>query len=45
VADRLILLGFFDEIIERLPVPALRLRLRDQVGGRISRLDIAELAP
>jgi Fe-S cluster assembly protein SufD len=37
VADRLIVLGFFDEVIERTPVPGLRELLRralaDKLGG------------
>lgn len=39
IANRLILLGFFDEIIERLPVAGLRPVLRDQVGERLTSLD------
>jgi len=38
VAERLIVLGFFGEVLERLPSPSLAARLRDQlavlVGGR-----------
>ena len=39
VAERLIVLGFFDEVLQRLPSPSLAARLRDQlaalVGGRV----------
>jgi Fe-S cluster assembly protein SufD len=38
VAERLIVLGFFNEVVERLPSPSLAARLREQlavlVGGR-----------
>lgn len=34
VADRLIVLGFFDDILERAPVPGVRSSLRSAVAGR-----------
>jgi Fe-S cluster assembly protein SufD len=36
VADRLIVLGFFGEVLERLPVPALSRRLRDAVANKLA---------
>jgi Fe-S cluster assembly protein SufD len=36
VADRLIVLGFFGEVLERLPVPALSGRLRDAVADKLA---------
>lgn len=36
IADRLIVLGFFDEIIGRLPVESSRERLRDIVAAKLS---------
>ncbi|HLG68695.1 MAG TPA: SufD family Fe-S cluster assembly protein [Acidimicrobiales bacterium] len=35
-ADRLIVLGFYDDVIDRLPVPELAPRLRRQVGERLA---------
>jgi Fe-S cluster assembly protein SufD len=35
VAERLIILGFFDEIIERTPIPGLRPRLRRAVAAKL----------
>jgi Fe-S cluster assembly protein SufD len=35
VAERLIILGFFDEIIERTPIPGLRPRLRHGVAAKL----------
>jgi Fe-S cluster assembly protein SufD len=35
VAERLILTGFFDEVIERLPVPALAADLRRRVAAKL----------
>jgi Fe-S cluster assembly protein SufD len=36
VADRLIVLGFFGEVLERLPVPALTARLREAVADKLA---------
>jgi Fe-S cluster assembly protein SufD len=36
-AERLIVLGFFEDIVQRSPVPALIPRLRDEVGNRLAR--------
>ena len=33
VADRLIVLGFFDEVLDQLPAPALAAPLRARVAG------------
>lgn len=38
VADRLIVLGFFDEIIERTPIEGLRERLRQAVAAKLGAL-------
>jgi len=35
VAERLIVLGFFDEVIEQLPVPALAAQLRARVAAKL----------
>ena len=46
VAERLILLGFFDEIIDRLPIPALHGGLRARLSGRLAVLDdLSSLSP
>jgi Fe-S cluster assembly protein SufD len=37
VADRLIVLGFFEEVIDRTPVEGLRPRLRDAVAAKLLR--------
>jgi len=37
VAERLIVLGFFAEVIERLPVPAVAAELRQQVSDKLDR--------
>lgn len=37
IAERLIVLGFFDEVIERLPVPAIGSSLRAQVAAKLDR--------
>jgi len=37
MADRLIVLGFFDEIVERSPVPGLRQPLRDALARKLAR--------
>ncbi len=34
VAERLVVLGFFDEVLEQLPVGALAARLRAEVAGQ-----------
>jgi len=36
-AERLIVLGFFNDIIDRSPVPAATSRLREQIGQRVVR--------
>lgn len=35
VADRLIVLGFFDDILDRAPVPGVRARLRSELAARV----------
>ena len=35
VADRLIVLGFFDEVLERTPIPGLRALLRHQLAAKL----------
>ena len=44
-AERLIVLGFFEEVLERLPVPAVVASLRRQISAKLDRreLDGAEL--
>jgi Fe-S cluster assembly protein SufD len=37
VADRLIVLGFFDEIVERSPVPGLRPVVREALAAKLTR--------
>lgn len=37
VAERLVVTGFFDEVLSRLPVPAARTALRELVGGKLDR--------
>lgn len=37
VAERLVVLGFFDEVVHRLPVPALRPSLRDAIDAKLAR--------
>ena len=37
VAERLIVLGFFDEVIDQLPVPAVAAELRLQVAAKLDR--------
>jgi Fe-S cluster assembly protein SufD len=37
VAERLIVLGFFSEVIERLPVPAVAAELRERVAAKLDR--------
>jgi Fe-S cluster assembly protein SufD len=39
VAERLIVLGFFDEVFEQLPVPAIVAELRAQVAAKLDRRD------
>ncbi|MBW3669530.1 MAG: Fe-S cluster assembly protein SufD [Actinobacteria bacterium] len=36
-AERLITLGFFDDVLERVPVPGLRAPLRDAVAAKLDR--------
>jgi Fe-S cluster assembly protein SufD len=45
IAERLIVLGFFDEVIDRLPVPALAASLRAQVAAKLDRRDRAVVSP
>jgi Fe-S cluster assembly protein SufD len=40
VAERLIVLGFFDEVIERTAVPALRPALRDAVAAKLDKAGV-----
>ena len=40
MAERLIVLGFFDEVIDRLPVPALGASLRAQVAAKLDRREL-----
>jgi Fe-S cluster assembly protein SufD len=35
VAERLIVLGFFDEVLQRLPSPTLAARLRERLAARL----------
>ena len=37
VAERLIVMGFFDEVLDRLAVPALAPLLRDEIAGKLAR--------
>ena len=37
VAERLIVLGFFDEVIDQLPLPAVAAELRLQVAAKLDR--------
>jgi Fe-S cluster assembly protein SufD len=39
VAERLIVMGFFDEVFERLPVPGAVRLLRDEVAAKLARRD------
>jgi Fe-S cluster assembly protein SufD len=45
-AERLIVLGFFDDVVDRCPVPAVRRRLQQEVGTRLMKglAEDAELA-
>lgn len=45
VADRLIVGGFFDEVLERLPVPALLPQLRARIIDRFSEVDDLAIEP
>jgi len=40
VAERLIVFGFFDEVLEQMPVPALVPALRRHVMGKLDRRDV-----
>jgi len=42
VAERLIVLGFFDEVLEQLPLPALAVQLRAKVAAKLDA--VAELS-
>jgi Fe-S cluster assembly protein SufD len=37
VAERLIVMGFFDEVLERLPVPGAVALLRDEIARKLDR--------
>jgi Fe-S cluster assembly protein SufD len=37
IAERLVVLGFFDEVLEQLPVGPLAAQLREQVGAKLRR--------
>ncbi|MCB1002151.1 MAG: Fe-S cluster assembly protein SufD [Acidimicrobiales bacterium] len=37
IAERLVVLGFFDEVLEQLPVGPLAVQLREQVGAKLAR--------
>ena len=39
IAERLIVLGFFDEVLDQLPAPALVPELRRQVVAKLDRKD------
>jgi Fe-S cluster assembly protein SufD len=41
VAERLIVLGFFDEVLDQLPAPALTAGLRRQVAAKFDREGVA----
>ena len=41
IADRLIVLGFFDEVLGQLPVPALAAGLRSRVTAKLDRGELA----
>jgi Fe-S cluster assembly protein SufD len=40
VAERLIVMGFFDEVLEKLPVPGVVARLRDEIARKLERRDV-----
>jgi Fe-S cluster assembly protein SufD len=40
VAERLIVSGFFDELVTRLPVPALHDAIRHEIAGKLEKVDI-----
>ena len=40
VAERLIVSGFFDELVTRLPVPALHDTIRHEIAGKLEKVDI-----
>ena len=37
VAERLIVMGFFDEVLEKLPVPGIAALLRDEIASKLAR--------
>jgi Fe-S cluster assembly protein SufD len=37
IAERLVVTGFFDEVLSRLPVPAAATALRNLVAGKLDR--------
>jgi Fe-S cluster assembly protein SufD len=39
VAERLIVMGFFDEVLERLPVPGIVALLRQEIADKLERRD------
>jgi hypothetical protein len=40
VAERLIVAGFFDEVLERVPVPVLAPSLRGRIVERLERREV-----
>ncbi len=42
MAERLIVLGFFDEVLERLPVAGVVERLRAEVVAKLDRRELEE---
>jgi Fe-S cluster assembly protein SufD len=43
-ADRLIVAGFFEEVLKKVTVPALRESLRADLGGRVAAVDLEVVA-
>jgi Fe-S cluster assembly protein SufD len=41
IAERLIVLGFFDEVLEQLPLPALAAQLRARVAAKLDSVELA----
>ena len=39
VAERLIVMGFFDEVLERMPVPGVLVALRAEIASKLARRD------
>ena len=40
VAERLIVMGFFDEVLEKLPVPGAVALLRTEIARKLERRDV-----